>query len=273
MTVSEVKRAALDLGLPIFQPGTLKDDATVARLADTGAQLMVVAAYGLILPRPVLDLFPLGCLNIHASLLPRWRGAAPVQRAILAGDSETGICIMQMDAGLDTGPVLERRALPITPDETGSQLLEKLTRLGAEAIVETVAKLESGPLTATPQDDRHATYAAKITRHDAAVDWHGPAAQVGRVIRAFDPAPGAFASIRGVAVKLFRSTVQSGVHAGEPGSIVHAGREGVDVVCGQGTILRVTELQRPGGKRLPAEQFLAGFPLHPGERFDAATAA
>lgn len=267
---SDVKQTALDHGLAVFQPATLKDDAAVARVADTGARVMVVAAYGLILPQRVLDLFPLGCLNIHASLLPRWRGAAPIQRALLAGDAETGICIMQMEAGLDTGPILERRAIPIRADETGAGLLDRLTRLGAEAIVDVLAKLEAGPLTATPQDGDEATYAAKITRADAAVDWSASALQADRVIRTFDPAPGAFGTVRDVAVKLFRATVRPDEHAASVGTILTANRDGVDVACGGGSVLRIAELQRPGGKRLPAREFLAGFPLQPGDRFDVA---
>jgi len=265
---SEVKQVALGHGLPVFQPPALKDDAAVARVAELGAQVMVVAAYGLILPQRVLDLFPFGCLNIHASLLPRWRGAAPIQRALLAGDPETGICIMQMEAGLDTGPVLDRRALPISSDETGASLLDRLTRLGAEAIVDVLAKLETGPLPAVRQDAGSATYAAKVTRADAAIDWSAPAIQVDRVIRTFDPAPGAFGTVRGVDVKLFRASARSGEHTALPGTILSATRDGVDVACGGGTVLRVTELQRPGGKRLPAREFLAGFPLQAGDRFD-----
>lgn len=268
---SDVKQAALAHGLEVFQPATLKDDAAVARLAETAARVMIVAAYGLILPQRVLDLFPLGCLNIHASLLPRWRGAAPIQRALLAGDAETGICIMQMEAGLDTGPVLERRAIPIAPDETGQSLLYRLTRLGAESIVDVLAKLETHTVTATRQDDARATYASKVTRADSAVDWTASAVQAERVIRTFDPAPGAFGIVRDVAIKLFRAGVRPGEHGAPPGTVLHAGRDGVDVACGAGTVLRVAELQRPGGKRLPAREFLAGFPLQPGERFDAAT--
>jgi methionyl-tRNA formyltransferase len=267
---SDVKQTAIDLGLTVFQPATLKDDAAVARLAETRAQVMVVAAYGLILPQRVLDLFPLGCLNIHASLLPRWRGAAPIQRALLAGDAETGICIMQMEAGLDTGPVLERRSIPIASDETGASLLDRLTRLGAESIVDVLARREAGPITATPQDDGQATYAAKITRADAAIDWNAPALQAHRVIRTFDPAPGAFGTVSDTAVKLFRAEVRPEHHAVPPGTVLTAGRDGIDVACGNGTVLRVTELQRPGGKRLPAREFLTGFPLQPGERFHAA---
>ena len=270
---SDVKQAALGFGLEVFQPPSLKDDAVVARLAQTGARAMIVAAYGLLLPTRVLELFPLGCLNIHASLLPRWRGAAPIQRALLAGDTETGVCIMQMEAGLDTGPVLQHRAVPIGSDETGAGLLERLTLLGARTLVDVLAKLEAGPLPAKPQDHDKATYAAKITRADMAIDWTLPAMQADRVIRTFDPVPGAFGSIRDVAVKLFRANVRPEPHAVLPGTILNAGREGIDVACGAGTVLRVTEAQRPGGRRLPAREFLAGFPLQPGDRFDVVTAA
>jgi len=264
---SDVKQVALAHGLTVAQPPTLKDEAAVAALAEVGAKTMVVAAYGLILPPKVLQLFPLGCLNIHASLLPRWRGAAPIQRAILAGDERTGISIMQMEAGLDTGPVLTEHVEPIRDDDTGATLLERLTRLGATSIVEALARLESGALAAIPQDDRLACYAAKISREDAVVDWSRPAVEVGRVIRTFDPAPGATGEIRSTVLKLFRARVASAGSRAEPGTVIEVGREFVRVSCGEGSALDVAELQRPGGKRLPAREFLAGFPIAAGERF------
>lgn len=267
LVASEVKQRALALGLPVAQPATLKDSAAVDLLRATGARTMVVAAYGLLLPKVVLEAFPLGCINIHGSLLPRWRGAAPIHRAILAGDSETGVCIMQMEAGLDTGPVLRRAAIPIGPDDTTGSVHDRLAVLGGALVVETITALETTPATPEPQPEDGVTYAQKIRREDAIVDWTVPAVVVDRVVRAFDPAPGALTTLRGDNVKLWRARPLPTTSTGAAGEIVAADADGIVVRCGDGTHLVVTELQRAGGKRLPARDFLQGFPVTPGERF------
>ena len=265
---SPVKELALASGIDVFQPPSLKDGAAQQRLRDVGADAMIVAAYGLILPPAVLDLPRLGCINIHASLLPRWRGAAPIQRAILAGDSETGVCIMQMDAGLDTGAVLHRESLPITADDTAASLHDKLAALGARLIVEALAK---SPLTPTAQPALGATYAAKIDKAEAWLDWRLPALQLARQVRAFNPFPGAAARVGGGSIKVWRADVATNEGAlAEPGTVVAADKSGIVVACGQGA-LRLTEVQKAGGKRLPVAQFLAGTMLAAGIRFDPAS--
>ena len=265
---SPVKELALSSGIEVFQPPTLKDAAAQQRLRDVGADAMIVAAYGLILPQAVLDLPRLGCINIHASLLPRWRGAAPIQRAILAGDSETGVCIMQMDAGLDTGAVLHQGRLPITDADTAASLHDKLADLGARLIVEALAK---APLTPCAQPVEGATYAAKIDKAEAWLDWRLPALQLARQVRAFNPFPGAVARVDGATIKVWRAEVEHREGAlAEPGTVVSADKAGIVVACGQGA-LRLTELQKAGGKRLPVAQFLAGTMLAAGTRFDPAS--
>ena len=249
---SPVKTLALEHGIKVFQPPTLRDDAAQARLQAVGADAMIVAAYGLILPQAVLDLPRFGCINIHASLLPRWRGAAPIQRAILAGDAESGVCIMQMEAGLDTGPVLLSAALPIAADETAGSLHDRLAELGAGLIV---AALEKLPLAPTPQADCGVTYAAKIEKSEAMLDWNQSAQQLARQVRAFNPFPGALATLGQLSVKVWRASAEAG--EGSPGTILAGDRAGILVACGEGA-LRLTELQKAGGKRLSAAQFLAG---------------
>ena len=256
---SAVKRLALERGLTVAQPVTLKDEGVVAELAATGAEAWVVAAYGLILPETVLRLPPLGCLNIHASLLPRWRGAAPIQRAILAGDRHTGISIMQMDRGLDTGPVLSSATLAIADDDTAQSLHDRLAALGARMIVE-VLRDRPAP---QPQDDTHATYAAKLDKREAQIDWRQPADVVARRIRAFNPAPGAVTLLDGQPLKLWRAHPVAG--AGTPGTVLATGAEGVVVACGEGAVA-LTEVQRAGGKRVAVAAFLAGMPLPAGTR-------
>ena len=249
---SPVKTLALEHGIEVFQPPTLRDAAAQARLQAVGADAMIVAAYGLILPQAVLDLPRFGCINIHASLLPRWRGAAPIQRAILAGDAESGVCIMQMEAGLDTGPVLLSAALPIAADETAGSLHDRLAELGAGLIV---AALEKLPLAPTPQADCGVTYAAKIEKSEAMLDWNQSAQQLARQVRAFNPFPGALATLGQLSVKVWRASAEAG--EGSPGTILAGDRAGILVACGEGA-LRLTELQKAGGKRLSAAQFLAG---------------
>jgi methionyl-tRNA formyltransferase len=223
---------------------------------------MVVAAYGLMLPATVLALPRLGCLNIHASLLPRWRGAAPIQRAILAGDRETGVTIMQMDAGLDTGAMLLAQALPIADDDNAQTLHDKLAALGAQLIVRALREQPA----AVAQDDARATYAAKINKGEARIDWNKPAAELARAIRAFNPAPGAYTTWHGQPLKLWRAEPVSAVPA-TPGTVLQADAGGIVVATGDGA-LRLLELQRAGGKRLAAQPFLAGAPIPPGERLD-----
>jgi methionyl-tRNA formyltransferase len=262
---SAVKVLAQEHGLELYQPASLKDAETQARLRALGADAMVVAAYGLILPEPVLALPRLGAINIHASLLPRWRGAAPIQRAILAGDALTGISIMQMDRGLDTGPVLAAEAIPIAADDTGASLHDKLAELGARLIVTVLAQLERGPLSAQAQPAEGASYAAKITKAEAEIDWSAAAAVIERKVRAFNPLPGASATVKGAGLKIWRACVSPA--GGTPGTILEAGAGGIVVACGAHA-LRVLELQRAGGKRLAAAQFLAGFPLAAGVRLE-----
>jgi methionyl-tRNA formyltransferase len=259
---SAVKRLAMAHGIEVFQPVSLKDGSAQERVADAAPEVMVVAAYGLILPQRVLDLPVHGCLNIHASLLPRWRGAAPIQRALEAGDAETGVCIMQMEAGLDTGPVLLRGVLPVGADETAATLHDRLAELGARLIVEALARL---PLPATPQPAAGVTYAHKIDKAEATVDWRRPADAIDRQVRAFNPFPGAQARLDGQAVKIWRASPLPGV--GEIGTILAVDRSGIVVACGTGA-LRIEELQKAGGRRLAVREFLAGHALAAGDRFD-----
>ena len=258
---SAVKEVALAAGIEVFQPQTLREHDAQERLRSFAADAMIVAAYGLILPQAVLDMPRWGCLNIHASLLPRWRGAAPIHRAILAGDGTTGVCIMQMEAGLDTGPVLLAESLPIVSDDTTGALHDKLAELGAQMIVKALHQL---PLKPNPQPGTDACYAVKIEKSEAALDWRLPAAQLDRKIRAFNPFPGAFADLDGFAIKIWRADQMT--ICGTPGQIVSIDTDGIVVACGEGS-LRLTELQKPGGKRLPVAQFLAGNPIAEGSRF------
>ena len=261
-----VKALARERGLELLQAAGLKDAETQQRLRATRADLMVVAAYGLILPEPVLAITRLGAINIHASLLPRWRGAAPIQRAILAGDITTGISIMQMDRGLDTGPILATASLAIEANDTSASLHARLAELGARLVVDTLARLELGRLHAEPQADAGAIYAAKIAKAEAEIDWREPALVIERKVRAFDPLPGAYTMLRGAGLKIWRARLSPA--EGAPGMILEAGPKGIVVACGAGS-LRVLELQRAGGKRMPAAQFLAGFPLAAGERLES----
>ena len=264
---SPVKQLALERGFVVHQPERLKDPATHQAIIAAAPDILVIAAYGLILPQAVLDIPRLGCINIHASLLPRWRGAAPIVRAIEAGDAETGITIMQMDEGLDTGPMLLRRALPIAADDTTASLHDRLAALGGACIVEALAALAAGALVATPQPAEGVTYAAKIGRAEADIDWSRPAADIERAMRAFDPFPGAVSTLRDTAVKCWKARVVAG--EGEPGRVLAVDADGIVVACGRDA-LRCTVLQRPGSKRLPAGEFLRGFPVSVGERFASA---
>lgn len=267
--MSPVKLLAQRNHIDVLQPATLKDPVAQERLRQTGADIMIVAAYGLILPQAVLDIPRLGALNIHASLLPRWRGAAPIQRAMLAGDRETGICIMRMDAGLDTGPVLMSEATPVSDTDTAQTLHDRLATLGARLVVRTLAEIEKGTLQAQPQPEQGVTYAHKINKAEAKIDWSEACDAVDRRIRAFSPFPGAHAVIRGVELKLWRAASQLASPSSPsvaPGQVLAAGPQGVVVACGEG-VIRLLELQRPGGKRLAVADFLRGFSIVPGDRF------
>jgi methionyl-tRNA formyltransferase len=261
--VSEVKALASAYGVPLAQPTTLKSHEALEGLRSARAQAMVVAAYGLILPPLVLELFPFGCINIHASLLPRWRGAAPIQRAILAGDWETGISIMRMEARLDTGPVYLARSVAIESDDTAGSLHDKLAALGARCIVQVLAGIEAGEIRATPQPERGVTYAKKIEKHEATIDWSAAAAQIERQVRAFNPLPVAGSSLRGARLRVWRATAAAEPHD-TPGRVIQATNAGILVGCGSGALL-LQELQRAGGKPLSAADFLRGTPLAPGE--------
>ena len=262
LTASAVKQLALRHNLPVYQPAKLRDAESHERIKALAADVMVVAAYGLILPQAVLDLPRLGCINIHASLLPRWRGAAPIHRAIEAGDSETGVTIMQMDAGLDTGAMLKKRALEIFPEDTAATLHDKLAVLGAALIVEVLPQIES--LARIAQPDEGVSYAAKIGKAEAALDWKRPALQLEHQVRAFNPFPVATASFSGTSLKIFNAVVTEG--NGEPGKVLSADEKGVVVACGEAALC-LKELQKPGGRRLAAKDFLHGFSLQSGDIF------
>lgn len=259
---SAVKQLALARRLPLSQPATLKDAALIAQLADLQPEVMVVAAYGLMIPQALLQLPARGCLNIHASLLPRWRGAAPIQRAILAGDRETGVTIMQMDAGLDTGAMLLKQSVTIAADDNAQTLHDKLAVTGAQLLLR-VLQEQPQPV---PQDNACASYAAKISKAEAHIDWMRPAAEIDRLVRAFNPAPGAYTTWNGQVLKIWRAEPVAATAV--PGTVVQADHNGVVVATGVGAI-RLLELQRAGGKRLAPRQFLAGTPIDAGTRFEA----
>jgi len=259
---SAVKRIALEKGLEVFQPASLKEPAALEKIAAARPEALVVAAYGLLLPEPVLKIAPRGAINIHASLLPRWRGAAPIQRALLAGDRQTGISIMQMDAGLDTGPVLARHPLPIGRDDDFQTLHDKLAALGAELLLEVLADIEAGRARSRPQSAEGATYAHKIDKAETQLDWTRDAVELERVVRAFRPAPGATTRLAQEPLKIWRSRVVA-AH-GEPGTVL-AQDGALIVACGRGA-LEITELQAAGGRRMSAADFTRGRRLPPGTR-------
>lgn len=262
---SAVKLLAGQYHLPLLQPLTLKTAEIQQQLRALHADVMVVAAYGLILPQAVLDIPRLGCLNIHASLLPHWRGAAPIQRAILAGDRETGITIMQMDAGLDTGGILLTHSMEITPEDTTQSLHDRLSLLGAQSIAEAVTLLQQEKLLAVAQDGTQACYAAKITKAEAEIDWRQSAQQIDRLVRAFNPNPGAYTYFRDAVLKIWQAKAIDG-RAGKPGEVVAADQAGITVACGAG-LLRLEIVQKPGGKKMSTTDFLAGNPIQPGACF------
>ncbi|MCV6603864.1 MAG: methionyl-tRNA formyltransferase [Porticoccaceae bacterium] len=258
LAASPVKQLALDNSLPVYQPLNLKSPQDQQQLAALNADIMVVVAYGLLLPQAVLDTPRLGCINVHASLLPRWRGAAPIQRAIEAGDSETGVTIMQMAAGLDTGDMLVKAAVAIDSDDTAASLHDKLAQAGGPALLRALQLLASGAAEPQPQDDAQANYAHKLSKQEAVVDWQQSAAQIHRRVRAFNPFPVTCADIGGHRVRIWQAKT-TGIKAGQvqPGEIISADDYGILVACGD-HCLRLTELQLPGKKRLPAADVLRG---------------
>lgn len=261
LAASPVKQLAQQHGIPVMQPLSLKDLVIQQQIRDLDADVMVVAAYGLILPKVVLDTPRYGCLNIHASLLPRWRGAAPIQRAIQAGDVQSGITIMQMDEGLDTGAMLSRVACEISAQDNAQTLHDKLATLGAECILEVLQRLESVPH-AEKQDNQLACYAAKLQKSEAAMDWHLSADELGRTIRAFNPYPLSNFKLDQAVIKVWQASWQSA--QGKPGEVMRVDKQGIVVACGTDAI-RLEVLQRPGGKAQPAAQFLQAIPLKVGD--------
>jgi len=256
LTLSPVKRVALDHDLPVRQPESLRGRQAAEELGQLEADLMVVVAYGLLLPQPVLDAPRLGCVNVHASLLPRWRGAAPIQRAILAGDEETGITIMRMEAGLDTGPMYLTRRIAIAPRETGGSLHDKLAALGAEALMNALPGIADGSLSPAPQNDDKATYAKKLTKEEALIDWRRPAVEIDRMIRAFDPWPVAHTRLGATTLRIWGSELPRLDPGGAPpGAVIGTSRSGIDIATGEG-VLRITRLQPPGKRTMTAAELL-----------------
>ena len=260
---SAVKDFAVKQGLEVRQPVTLKDSEALDFLAKARPEAIVTAAYGLILPAPMLELAPHNAFNVHASLLPRWRGAAPIQRALLAGDQETGITIIRMEAGLDTGPILAQRSLSITDNDDAQSLHDRLAPMGGALMVSVLEMLAAGSAREEPQPGEGATYARKIRDDEAVIDWSKPAAQIERAVRAFRPAPGAQTGLRGQRCKVWHARIAPG--CGEPGTVIAIGTDAIRVACGEGAV-EITELQRAGGRRLRAAEFLRGFAVAPGER-------
>ncbi|KAG1472173.1 hypothetical protein G6F57_011115 [Rhizopus arrhizus] len=253
---SPVKLEAVARGIPVYQPESLKDEAAQQQLRDLQPDLMVVVAYGLILPKAVLAIPTHGCWNVHASLLPRWRGAAPIQRAIQAGDATTGVCLMQMEAGLDTGPVLLHQELPIAATDTGGQLHDKLAELGAQVLSDGLGLLRAGikPI-ARPQPEQGVTYAHKLDKAEAKLDWAQDAGALARTVRAFNPWPIAEATLAGERVRIHGAVALDEAHGQAPGTVLAASRDGIDIACGQG-VLRLRVLPREGGKAVTAADYL-----------------
>lgn len=253
VTESPVKQFAAEHDLPVWQPETLKDADIVARISGAKPDLIIVAAYGLLLPQAVLDIPDHGCVNVHASLLPRWRGASPIQAAILAGDTETGITLMQMEAGLDSGPVVATATMAIDSDETAGSLHDRLAVLGGELLAQKIGEILGGTAVAAPQDKALATYAGKIRKQDAEIDWSDTAEQISRKVRAYNPVPGASFDFDGEIVKCWRAEPVDG-HDSPGGTILSAGGDGVVVACAGGA-LRLAEVQRPGRRCITAADF------------------
>ncbi len=253
LAASPVKQCATERGIPVMQPDTLRDDAVVAEIAALEPDIVIVAAYGLILPQPVLDIPRAGCLNVHASLLPRWRGAAPIQAAILAGDAKTGACLMLMEAGLDSGPVYVSESVSIGEHETAGDLHGRLAATGAKLLASHLGKIVDGEMAPVQQDEDQATYAPKIKTADAEIDWNRPATELDRLVRAYSPVPGAWFMLDDARIKCWRAQHSAGVDA-PPGTVVEAGQGGIVVACGDGA-LRMESLQRPGKRAVTAGEF------------------
>ncbi|MBN1140554.1 MAG: methionyl-tRNA formyltransferase [Deltaproteobacteria bacterium] len=265
LTAPPVKERAVALGIPVRQPAKLRDPAVVEELRALAPDLIVVAAFGQILPKSVLAIPRFGCINVHASLLPRFRGASPINKAILEGETETGITTMLMDAGLDTGPMLLRKALAIGFEESAGELHDRLARLGGEVLAETIELLRRGELRPEPQNDAASSYAPLLRKEGGRIDWSRPALELHNQVRGLDPWPGAYTFLAGTPLKLFRTLPLAGDGAGgKPGTIAAVDGEGVLVICGEGLLL-VRELQFPGRKRLPVAEFRRGHPLAAGD--------
>ncbi|WP_429162493.1 methionyl-tRNA formyltransferase [Aeromonas media] len=255
LTASPVKELALAHDLPVYQPASLRNEEAQAELAALGADLMVVVAYGLILPKAVLDTPRLGCLNVHGSLLPRWRGAAPIQRAIWAGDTETGVTIMQMDVGLDTGAMIRKVSCPIASDETSASLYDKLAELGPQALVDTLDAMAAGDTAAEVQDDALANYAQKLSKEEARIDWSMEAVAIERCIRAFNPWPISWFEVAEQTIKVWQAEVIDSDHGKSAGTLLKADKQGIDVATGKG-VLRLLTLQPPGKKAMSVPDLL-----------------
>ncbi|CAJ1803772.1 MULTISPECIES: methionyl-tRNA formyltransferase [Aeromonas] len=255
LTASPVKELALAHDLPVYQPASLRKEEAQAELAALGADLMVVVAYGLILPKVVLDTPRLGCINVHGSLLPRWRGAAPIQRSIWAGDAETGVTIMQMDVGLDTGAMIRKMSCPIAADETSASLYDKLAELGPQALVDTINAMAAGDTAAEAQDDALANYAEKLSKEEARIDWSMEAVAIERCIRAFNPWPISWFEVADQTVKVWQAEVITQDHGQRAGTLLKADKQGIDVATGKG-VLRLLTLQPPGKKAMSVTDLL-----------------
>lgn len=255
LTASPVKELALAHDLPVYQPASLRKEEAQAELAALGADLMVVVAYGLILPKVVLDTPRLGCINVHGSLLPRWRGAAPIQRSIWAGDAETGVTIMQMDVGLDTGAMIRKMSCPIAADETSASLYDKLAELGPQALVDTIDAMAAGNTAAEAQDDALANYAEKLSKEEARIDWSMEAVAIERCIRAFNPWPISWFEVADQTVKVWQAEVITQDHGQRAGTLLKADKQGIDVATGKG-VLRLLTLQPPGKKAMSVTDLL-----------------
>jgi methionyl-tRNA formyltransferase len=265
LTPSPVKQVALEHQIPVEQPLNFKDEASLRQLASYQADLMIVVAYGLLLPQAVLDTPRLGCINVHASLLPRWRGAAPIQRAILAGDKETGVGIMKMEAGLDTGPVLLEARCAIEASDNAQSLHDKLAELGAATLLESLADIEQGLQHAVPQDDSQMTYAAKLQKQEAVIDWQQSAVQILRQINAFNPWPVAQTLWRDDTLRIWQAELGNEQNDAAPGTVTAVSKQGIDVATGSGK-LRITQLQVPGKRAMQVQDFLNANTIETGEK-------
>ncbi len=265
LQMSDVKQCALKLGIPVFQPEKIKDPAAFDKLKEYECELIVVAAFGQIIPEEILNFPKYGCINVHASLLPRLRGASPIQTAILEGDAETGVTIQQMGVGLDTGDILSQSRIPIDKDDTGGSLFDKLADLGAELVVKTIEDIGEGRIRPCPQDEDKASYAKKIDKSMGRINWNMDACEIERLIRALDPWPSAFSSLEGRMVKIWKAQTVPGTDAA-PGRVTDVRKDGISVACGSGLLI-IKEIQLEGKKRMPVHDFLLGYDLKPGALF------